>query len=318
MDKLMLPERLSPFLAPWLQLRAGNKSGWQTPSELALNWTGVDRLEPFEGIARRFLLAPVQQVIRDLHPPKGAKIWRFPELRANPEEVVTDASGAGEAEVLLHADAAKPESETTLVIFSGKQTRLLALRSGDKTVYADIAGYAPILIGYAVADLDNNGADELLLEFAQVYGDGWFSTLWVIDGARFQGELRVSSIALGGSGGEPGGSDIDATWWVDGRRVWIIRSGAVVKALALRYAEGRFVSIPSAPHAAILGRYNTRLAAQRLAWAGRSRTHGGPRVFRAAKSGKAERWIAGFVVDGSQRTSAFHPAEVMRFELDKP
>ena len=65
---------------------------------------------------------------------------------------------------------------------------------------AVVESYPPLVTAFATADLDADGADDLLLELVQTYGDGWFSTLWIVDGTSTADAFRMASIPLGGSG----------------------------------------------------------------------------------------------------------------------
>jgi len=55
-----------------------------------------------------------------------------------------------------------------------------------------------------------------------IFGDGYYSFLWVVDGKSLEAVPRIHRIPLSGSSGESGGEGVEAGWWVDSaNRVWV-------------------------------------------------------------------------------------------------
>lgn len=114
-------------------------------------------------------------------------------------------------------------------------------------------------------DLDGDGLPEWVLEVAGLYGDGYYTELWVVDGRNTPGPPRVQRQALSRSSGETPASAQDAAWAIGSdRTLWVWRSAAKGSRLsALRYGRGGLTAAAGqAPALVLLGDDNSAVAAQ--------------------------------------------------------
>ncbi len=309
MSQLQLPEWANPFLTPWLKLKAGSQTGWQAPSLLSLIYTA-----PVAGLIRAPFLGPLVPTLNAWRPAAGEPVWRFPDLRTKPEKNTPSSGDFGEAELVLELPEGSGQVITKLAVFPGKTGRLFTVQTGGKDlVHAVVESYAPLVTGFATADLNRDGANELLLEMIQTYGDGWFSTLWVVDGKSTGANLEVSAVPLAGVGGEPGASATDAFWWVENGILWIVRGGKEPGATAVSYRDGKLSALHQKAYAVVLGHSKSRLEAERAAWAAHKRLGRPVHVFRDFRPGKKDVWLAGCLFQQLKDAQQLHGLEVVPY-----
>jgi len=256
-QQLMLPPRLNPFVTPWIEIRAGSRTGWVVPSDLRLEWgepvppgeliPAMDRLG-FSGIVRAPFLRPVEQAIIASHTP-GASILHFDSISSKPNRIAADNTSVKTLRAVVRhgpewlAEFSSPQG--SVFYFPGR---------GDATV----AEGAPVMINTASADLNADGKPELVLQLAGTYGDGYATVLWIVNGDGTQG-LRIDTVPLGGSNGEPGGSTVEAAWWIDENTLWIARA----ERRSIEYAAIPASNGPA--HGVIVARFRARDAAEERA-----------------------------------------------------
>jgi hypothetical protein len=69
-------------------------------------------------------------------------------------------------------------------------------------------------------DLDGDGYPEIRVHAVTHYGDGSYETLYLLRGGPASGGPRLGSVAISGSSGEPGGSEVIGTWWTNPPRLY--------------------------------------------------------------------------------------------------
>jgi hypothetical protein len=273
LDKLMIPARLNPFLAPWLEIQAGPRTGWIAPSELQLTWgTGMESTNltqvmdalGMDGIVRAPFLGPVQTALVKHAPRAGDRVLHFDNILSKPAATMLDASNWHQPELLLRTPRYRAlpaeiaigfrDSAGTALVFVGRGAAVV--REGN-----------PIVVAHHSADLDGDGRSELVLQLVSTYGDGYTTALWIVNGRSRENGPNIATVTLGGSGGEPGSSTIDAYWWVDSAAVWVARveSGRVEFAqVAYAGAAGARRKLKAA-YAVIAGEFSSREAAEQRA-----------------------------------------------------
>jgi hypothetical protein len=75
--------------------------------------------------------------------------------------------------------------------------------------------------GVDAEDLDGDGHPEIRVRTVTHYGDGSYETLYLLRGGPESGGPRLGSVALSGSSGEPGGSEVIGTWWTAPPRLYL-------------------------------------------------------------------------------------------------
>ena len=99
-----------------------------------------------------------------------------------------------------------------------------------------------------------------------VYGDGYYSELWVVDGRGGPKGASVQRQVLSRSSGEASTQAQDAAWWTGiDSALWVWRSTPNGSRLtALRYARGRLTEVAAArsPALVVLGRDESVVAAR--------------------------------------------------------
>jgi hypothetical protein len=198
----------------------------------------------------------------------------------------------------------------SMFIFEQGKARAFVLQGTNGTTSVALTDDDSLsIIRLEEADLDGDGRPEWILEVAGLYGDGYYTELWVIDGRSTLGRLRIQRQALSRSSGEAPAGAQDAAWAVGSdRMLWVWRSGAKGSRLwALRYGRGKLTATTARATALVLlGDDDSAIAAQqrRLQALARApsaivlplQTHAGLRwltVVPATDAAHARRWAAG-------------------------
>lgn len=299
-EDLMVPPWLSATLAPWPLVRFGAKQGYVPLQALALTWppvttaaasapASVPRPAPASlplgpRAAGRPWLARV--IAGTFSGPGGARPAR---IGTAPGSVMLDlseaasqrpgrvrAEGRWDGPLAAYCSAAPPPGAlTSLLSFGQGKARAFVLDGGDgrrrSAAVAFVAEDAPYIARVEEADLDRDGLPEWLLEVVGIYGDGFYSELWVVDGRSLSAGLRIARLPLSRSAGEGGNARTqNAAWWVDAAtrtlRVWY-SDGRSSRLTAQRYAGRTLAARQHAASAALveLGRFKSYEAASQRA-----------------------------------------------------
>jgi hypothetical protein len=277
MQDRMLPAWLNPGLAPWPRWKMGDVDGWAPLQQVALDWQ-ADHLPADSsarnalgawglfGLSRAPFLAPLMPVLKPLAPGNGVS--------------AVDVSGApGKAHqrsllngvwegplVAYRATVAPVGGLAALLSFGQGKARAFVLQgTSNKTSVITADDDSLSIVRLEEFDLDGDGLPEWVLELAGLYGDGYYTELWVVDGRSTQGSVRIQRQALSRSSGETPASAQDAAWAIGSdRTLWVWRSSASGSRMAaLRYGRGRLSAAAGmAPALVVLGDDDNRIAAQ--------------------------------------------------------
>jgi hypothetical protein len=242
---LMIPERLNRSIAPWLELKVGNSTGFAPVEWLTLHWpvenltTGnvADGLRQsgFTGITRKPFLDPVTDVLKKLAPAPGTTVRHCESADGPLDRKVSSTKWDQPQATIL---ARNIQAQGLFVEFSEGESALFTFVSnGGNESHVWIEQGKPYVVRAQSIDLENDGAPEWLLEVVGTYGDGYYSMLWVV--RQSATDLQIDRIALSHSSGEVPGPATDAASWVDSdRRLWIIAAGAETTAQSFTYKHG--------------------------------------------------------------------------------
>lgn len=274
---LMLPSWLNPSLAPWPRWQMGGVDGWAPLQLVALNWAGAaapadDSARSalgawgLQGLSRAAFLAPLAQALQRLAPVEGQPALNLSgEPGRQPGHSVLRGAWKGPLAAYRSVSAPAGGLATLLVFGQGKARAFVLQGTNGKTSVAWADDDSLSITQLEEADLDGDGLPEWLLEVAGLYGDGYYTELWVIDGRSTSGPLRIQRQALSRSSGEAPARSQDAAWVVGvDRTLWVWRSVAEASRLsAQRYARGALsMVLGRAPALVLLGEDNSAVAAQ--------------------------------------------------------
>lgn len=272
-DKL-IPPWLGHSLAPWLRWAMAGVEGYAPLPAVALWWrapqpaqssgaaaAGQPRLLlgqwGLQGLSRAAFLAPLAPQLQRLAPAPGARAL---DLSAAPGTPATQRPLQGSWTGPLAAyrgTADKAGSLATLLIFGQDKARaLVLLGAGGETMLAYAEEDQMSLARLVEADLDGDGLAEWLLEMVGVYGDGFYSELWIVDGRSSRAGLRIHRLPLSRGSGEVPAKAQDAAWWNhDDGSLWIWRSTPTSSQLgAWRYTRlGGPQAVPRRASLVLLG-----------------------------------------------------------------
>ncbi len=310
--QLILPPRLNPFLTPWLEIRSESRSGWIVPAELPLEWgepagagdvaSAMDRLG-LNGIVREPFLGPVREAfLASYH--ASASVLRFENISSKPERVLSSDAAVQALNALVRL------APGWVAAFSGDRGFVFLFSNAGAAVVSE---GTPIVARAAAADLNGDGKPELVLQLASIYGDGYRTALWIVDGDSGKG-LAIASAPLGGSSGEPGGGSVEAAWWIDASTLWIAR----VDAKRVEYelaAYGTSKEPPRRAYAAVAGRFPSRDAAERRAIALRDGGNFSVQTFPFRLANGPVEWAAGRLFQEQAQAKAWQPAASMPVKI---
>ena len=322
-EDLMVPPWLAATLAPWPLVRFGAKQGYVPLQALALRWPPVAAAtasapasmpQPASasvplsahaqlaargllGLSQAPFLAPVVLGLRASAPRPGSAMLDLSEAAGRRPGQVR-AEGHWDGPLAAYCSAAPLSGAlTSLLSFGQGKTRAFVLAGNDsrmQSAVAFVAEDAPYIARVEEADLDRDGLPEWLLEVVGIYGDGFYSELWVVDGRSLSAGLRIARLPLSRSGSEGGNARTqDAAWWVDAAtrtlRVW--HSDARGSRLTTqRYAARTLTAQRNADGAALveLGRFESYEAAGQRAL----QAQGDAAVVLPLSSDRGLRWSA--------------------------
>ncbi len=324
LQQLMIPNHLNPFDTPWLKLHTDFVTGWRSPSDLSLNWDESSITESegnlavlnrlgMSGLVREPFLGPIHKFLQNLGPHPGDATLRLSFEGDRWGQSTWASSDLKDAEVLVRFADSAPNAIGMLVIFparlkdfDGAANVLTFIASNGKSAHAVIESYYSLIVTNAArADLNRDNLSEWLLETVQIYGDGYYSTLWIVDGRSLVDSLRIHTLELGGSSGEGNAVDVDAFWWVDGdnkekvSRIWLVRTGPdSVEAIPFSYNRDRVIL--SAPgkrvFAVIVAEASTYFKAHQKSLSFAHKTSQNLPVFAVRKDG-SQRWMVGRIFE---------------------
>lgn len=322
---LLVPAWLTSSVAPWPRWAMAGVEGYAPLSLVALAWPAPAPARApgaaladanqllgglgLDGLTRAPFLAEMAQSLRRLAPMDGARALDL-----------SDAPGKAARRVVLRGEWQGPQcSYRAASAPAGGLSALLCFAQGKARAFVLQGTSGASLIAHAAedslsvarveeSDLDGDGLPEWLLEMVGVYGDGYYSELWVVDGRSGQGALRIQRQALSRGSGESPEKAQDAAWGIGSNHtVWMWRSTARGSRLSLlRYSRGALSAAASrTPALVLLGSDESWVAArQRQLQAVASvpgavllprQTPAGPRWFSAmlaANPAQARRWAA--------------------------
>lgn len=273
----MLPAWLNPSLAPWAHWVMGGVDGWAPLQQVALEWAGDPA--PADGSARGMLgawglqglsrapfLAALAPALQRLAPADGTPAL---DLSGVPGQAAGRRvlHGAWQGPLSAYRAASAPAGGlAALLSFGQGKSRAFVLQGTNGTTSVALADDDSLSITrLEEVDLDGDGLPEWVLEVAGLYGDGYYTELWVVDGRNTPGPLRVQRQALSRSSGEAPASAQDAAWAIGSdRTLWVWRSAAKGSRLsALRYGRGGLTAAAGqAPALVLLGDDDSAVAAQ--------------------------------------------------------
>lgn len=240
---LMVPERLSFSIAPWLHLKFEDSAGWAPINWVTLNWktdaptagdvASVLRQDGFGGTTRRPFLGPVSQVIKRAVPALGTVVRRCESARGPFDR--STVSGEWNQPQTTILDAAH-----LLIEFAKDNSKMFTFVARDgQAASVWVQEGAPYVAHAQSIDLDNDGIPEWLLEIVSTYGDGFYSTLWIVKQSK--ADLQIDRVDLSHGSGEGQEPPKDATWWVDpDRKLWVVTVAKGTKAESFTY-KGRLI-----------------------------------------------------------------------------
>ena len=276
MQDNQVPAWLSHSLAPWPQWSMGGVEGFAPLPAMALSWpaaratagaatgTPISAREllgqwGLDGLSQAPFLAPLAPALQRLAPASGARAL---DLSGAPGKTTSQRllQGAWAGPLTAYrAEAKSADGLAALLIFGQGKARALVLQGEQgASMLAHVEDDAVSVARLVQADLDGDGMPEWLLEMVGVYGDGYYSELWIVDGRSSRLGLRIHRLVLSRSSGEAPGSAQNAAWWTDptGGTLWVWRSTSAGSRLALwRYSRtGGPKAAPGSPCLVVLGR----------------------------------------------------------------
>jgi hypothetical protein len=248
---LMTPKRLSRSDAPWLKLRFGDVIGFAPLEWVNLTWparqvspgriAAVLQRSGFTGIARRPFLGLVKEPLEAVLPRRDSRLPHCDSLDKPPDyEVATAEQYRPETTILAEGS----QTQDALAEFGDSDVRLFSFINGaSNNARTCVQDGDPYVTDFRRVDLNHDGAAEWMLEIVTVYGDGYDSALWVVNGGQPTGKLKIDQIALSHSSGEEHESPTEAGWWVDpDGRLWVIFAGARDTSQSFTY-QGKMVPV---------------------------------------------------------------------------
>ncbi len=241
---LMVPERLNRSIAPWLELKVGNSTGFVPADWVSLHWplgnvtTGnvadILRQSGLTGITRKPFLDPVSELLKKVAPGPGTPVRHCESADGPIDRKATSTKwDLPEATILSAVD-----QQGLFVEFGSSESVLFTfVNSAGNKSYVWIEEGRPYVVHAQSIDLENDGTTEWLMEVVATYGDGYYSVLWIVK--QSAGDLQIDRIALSHSSGEVQGPATDAAWWVDpDKKLWIIAAGTETTAQSFNYKHG--------------------------------------------------------------------------------
>jgi len=279
-----VPDWLSHSLAPWPRWAMGGVEGYAPLPALALSWpsalavAGAALATPIaardllgqlglNGLSQSSFLAPLAPVLHRLAPTAGARALDLSDAPGKaPSQRLMQGVWAGPL-AAYRAEAEKADGLAALLIFGQGKARALVLLGHDgAAMLAHVDDDAMSVASLAEVDLDGDGLPEWLLEMVGVYGHGYYSELWIVDGRSSRQGLRIHRLPLSRSSGEAPGGTQTAAWWTDpvGRSLWIWRSTPAGSRLASwRYTRSAGPKAAAgSPALVVLGRDASYVAAR--------------------------------------------------------
>lgn len=281
----MIPAWLNPTLAPWPRWSMGGVQGYAPLSSVALSWQ-APRVEgelgavadpvsasevlgslSLDGLSQAPFLTAMASKLQRLAPRSGMKAL---DLSGAPAQKVSWVTLKGAWQGPQCAYRSTPPLRAgglaALLCYAqgGARTFVLQGTSG-KTLFLHAAEDSLSIARVDEGDLDGDGLPEWVIEVVGLYGDGYYSELWVINGRSSQGQPRIDRQALSRSSGETPSSAQDAAWGIDKDRVlWIWRSTARGGQLTpARYEKRGLTALASpTPALVLLGNDDSLPAAQ--------------------------------------------------------
>jgi hypothetical protein len=273
----MLPAWLNPSLAPWVRWVMGDVDGWAPLQQVALDWAGYSAPADgstrsilgawgLQGLSRAPFLAPVAPALKRLAPADGTPAL---DLSGAPGQVAGRSVLRGDWQGPLNAyraASAPAGGLAALLVFGQGKARAFVLQGANGTTAVALADEDSLsILRLEEVDFDGDGRPEWVLEVAGLYGDGYYTELWVVDGRSTLGSPRIQRHALSRSAGENPGGTQNAGWAIGSdRTLWVWRSAATGSRLsALRYGRGGLTAAAGrTPALVLLGEDDSALAAQ--------------------------------------------------------
>ncbi len=270
MRELMRPSWLNPGLAPWPRWEFGGVSGYAPLGAMALSWTPPsgartaeestirDRLGAWglEGFSRAPFLAPLAEPLQRHAPREGAPALDLSGLPHKPAGRAT-LHGAWAGPLFAYRAATAPAGAwAALLGFGQGAARAFRFIGTDGSAAVALANDDDLeVVRIEEADLDGDGRPEWLLEVVGLYGDGYYSELWVVDGRSREGTLYVQRESMSRGPGDNPAAEQDAAWGLNpDRSVWIWRSTARTNRMTqLRYRGGRMANVTAPAALIVLG-----------------------------------------------------------------
>jgi hypothetical protein len=245
---IMVPERLSYSIGPWLKLKFGEVTGFAPPEWVSLRWeyqigqasNVAQRLQELgmTGMVRRAFLSPVEAQLKALIPAGGARVQHaeeagkpldstsFSSERIQPDATFSDVGSAG-------------QGLRTLLVFRGDNSLLcMFIHAVGGTSPVWIEDGARFVSQVQTIDLNHDGIADWLLEVVHTYGDGFYSELWIVNGNSKPGRLQVERAVLSHTPNESGASPSDSAWWVSpDAKLWIVTAERKTNAASYSYSD---------------------------------------------------------------------------------
>jgi hypothetical protein len=274
---LALPPWLNPDLAPWTEWSLGGVQGWAPLAAMRLSWplalpqaaTGaaawLDAAQ-LKGLTRAPFLAPVARQLQALAPPEGALALDLSGAPATtPGRQPLSGPWDGPVASYRPQATARQGLASLVVLAQGRARAFVWQRPAGEPAVALADDDDLALSRVTLADLDGDGLPDWALEVVGLYGDGYYSELWVVDGRSARGPLRVWRQALSRSAGEAPEKAQDAAWSLgaDGT-LWLWRAqGQGTRLQAWRLGrQGLTLQRTVAPAWVVLGEDLSHTAAQ--------------------------------------------------------
>jgi hypothetical protein len=285
MEAMRVPGRLSPNVLPWLHLRFGDVSGYAPLAWVAIDWANekrdpspsleaVIRSLDVKGIVIKPFLGPIRETLAHAGPAAGSSLFVYLDATTplNPAQVYSNWQ---DAEILVRpSDAAGP---ALLVVYGKARDRLFMFHGSSGSVLQVLAEAESAYPSHVeTPDLNSDGNADWALEVVSTFGDGFYSTLWVVDGSSGETAPKFNSVPLSRSSGEADG-DVAATWHVDAEnQLWVMRADEKKNACTCyQYSNSKLVPCPTARKIALVALAESKsYAIARQAWLSFRPEHG--------------------------------------------
>lgn len=302
LEAMRIPERLNPAIQPWLWLKFGALSGYAPLDWITIDWgsspaagalaTALDRLA-LRGVIRKPFLGPVADLLASAAPKRSAPVHILSDDGVALRRMTSDTDWTL-PEMLVRPDGVRGGIDSLVVYAAADQARLFSFRNGAASpVNILVEEDRPFVSRVETRDLDGDGKPEWLLEAVSVYGDGYYSRLWILAGNSVESAVKFTAIPLSRSSGESDG-DIEAAWWLDPEnRLWIGRAEKRrTTGSCLRYTEQTLAPCgPQRSFAVAVLAGDASFSGARQSWLERRATVPAG-IFPVAEGGDV-RWIVG-------------------------